>query len=57
MKWTDCRGLHLTSEIRVNFSLNEPPKYGLCNPGHNILELYNILVEIRFTTRKRKLDV
>ena len=27
------------------------------NPGHNILELYNILVEIRFTTSKTKLDI
>ena len=29
---------------------------GNYNPGHNILELYNILVQIRFTTSKRKLD-
>ena len=27
------------------------------NSGHNILELYNILVQIRFTTSKRKLDI
>ena len=27
------------------------------NPGHNILELYNILVKIRFTTSKTKLDI
>ena len=27
------------------------------NPGHNISELYNILVEIQFTTSKRKLDI
>ena len=27
------------------------------NPGHNILELYNILVQIRFTTSKRKLEI
>ena len=26
------------------------------NPGHNILELYIILVQIRFTTSKKKLD-
>ena len=26
------------------------------NPGHNILELYNILVQIRFTISKKKLD-
>ena len=27
------------------------------NPGHNILELCNILVQIRFTISKRKLDI
>ena len=27
------------------------------NPGHNILELYNILLQTRFITSKRKLDV
>ena len=27
------------------------------NPGHNILELYNILVQIQFTTSKTKLDI
>ena len=27
------------------------------NPGHDILELYNILVKIRFTTSKTKLDI
>ena len=26
------------------------------NPGHNILELYNALVQIRVTTSKTKLD-
>ena len=30
---------------------------GTYNPGHNILELYNILVEIRLTTIKTKLDI
>ena len=25
------------------------------NPGHNILELYNVLVQIRFATSKRNL--
>ena len=28
-----------------------------CNPDHNILELYNMLVEIWFTTSKTKLDI
>ena len=29
----------------------------LCyNPGHNIMELYNILVQIQFATSKTKLD-
>ena len=27
------------------------------NPGHNILELHNILVKIRFTTSETKLDI
>ena len=27
------------------------------NPAHNIFELYYILVTIRFTTSKRKLDI
>ena len=27
------------------------------NPGHNILELYNILLQIQFTTSITKLDV
>ena len=27
------------------------------NPGHNILELYNILVQIWFTLSKTKLDI
>ena len=32
---------------------------GYCtyNPGYNILELHNILVKIRFTTSKTKLDI
>ena len=28
-----------------------------CNPGHNILELYYILVQARFTTFKTELDI
>ena len=27
------------------------------NPGHKILELYNMLLQIRFTTSKSKLDI
>ena len=27
------------------------------NPGHNTLKLYNILVQIRFTTSNMKLDI
>ena len=30
---------------------------GYYSPGHNILELYNILAQIQFTTSKRKLDI
>ena len=32
-------------------------KYMTYNPGHNILELYNILVQVRFTTSKTKLYI
>ena len=28
-----------------------------CNLGHNILELYNVLVQIRLTTSKTKRDI
>ena len=31
--------------------------FGYYNPGHNILKLYNTLVQIRFTTSKTKLDI
>ena len=27
------------------------------NPGHNILELYNDLVQVQFTTSKTKRDI
>ena len=27
------------------------------NPGHNILELYNVLVKVRFATSKTKHDI
>ena len=27
------------------------------NPGHNVLELYKILVQVRFSTSKTKLDI
>ena len=30
---------------------------GTYNPGHNILEPYNILVNVGFTTSKTKLDI
>ena len=29
----------------------------ISNPGHNILELYNFLVLVQFTTSKTKLDI
>ena len=29
----------------------------LINPGHNILELYSVLVLVRFATGKPKLDI
>ena len=39
----------------VAFSLFLSSKY--YNPGHNILELYNILVQVQFPTSKTKLDI
>ena len=32
-------------------------EFGTYNPGHNILELYNILVQAWFPTSKTKLDI
>ena len=32
-------------------------KFGKYNLGHNILELYNVLVHIRLTTSKTKRDI
>ena len=29
----------------------------ICNLGHNILQLYNVLVEIQLTTSKTKRDI
>ena len=29
----------------------------ICNLGHNILELYNVLIQTRLTTSKRKRDI
>ena len=40
----------LKTLVKVNYL----PNY---NAGHNVLELYNILVPIRFTTSKRTLDI
>ena len=31
--------------------------YQTYNPGHNILELYNVLVQVRVATSKTKLDI
>ena len=30
---------------------------GFLNLGHNILELYNYLIQVRFATSKMKLDI
>ena len=48
------------SFLLYNISLTRSLKsqqYRTYNPGHNILELCNILVQIRFTTSKRKVDI
>ena len=31
--------------------------YLICHPGHDILKLYNILVQVRCATIKTKLDI
>ena len=54
--------LHTHPPINVNLTFvvatwvwNSSLKY--YNPGHNILLLYNVLVEVWFTTSKMKLDI
>ena len=43
-----------TTVIEISSGSEDEVSY---NPGHNILELYSILVQIRFFTYKRKLDI
>ena len=49
VKKTRCKNTESTSKLSDN-----EESY---NPGHNILELYNVLVQIQFTKCKRKLDI
>ena len=43
-----------TTLVKINLFKTQLGSY---NPGHNSLELYKILVQIRFTTSKRKVDI
>ena len=35
---------------------NDTPRFFHYNPNHNILELYKVLVQVRFATTKTELD-
>ena len=37
--------------------LNSHDTITIYNPGHDILEPYNILIQIRFNTSEKKLDI
>ena len=54
---TKIRNLDISSNNKILPKLWFPKILINCNPGHNILELCNILVQIRFTTSKMKLDI
>ena len=45
------------SRFESSLEVQRAKRKFLDNPGHNILELYSILVQIRFPTSKRKLDI
>ena len=53
--------LHDNKVITTKHSYKLAPDMDLLyrnyNPDHNILELYNILLHVRFTTSKMKLDI
>ena len=46
----------LTS-LKTNIEVIMVNMVSIYNPGHNILVLYNILVEVQFSTSKTKLDI
>ena len=43
--------------VVVECSNGAPSKQLTYNLGHNILELYNVIVQIRFTASKTKRDI
>ena len=49
--------LHVTSLVDLREILRIRHTITNYNLGHNILEFCNILVQIRFTPSKRKLDI
>ena len=61
LKATTTPTLTLRNLPALGFDSNSPylmiNMYINYNPGHNVLELYNILVEIQFTISKTKLDI
>ena len=48
---------HFSQNFESSLEVQRAKRKFSDNTGHNILELYNILVQIRFTTSKRKLDI
>ena len=41
----------------MNKKITQGTTEGIYNPGHNILELYSVLLQVRFATSKTKLDI
>ena len=53
----DRKDLFWSNYVQKNQCSQFQVKCGTYDPGHIILELYNILVKIRFTTSKTKHDI
>ena len=52
---TSCRQIvTLLKYFRFMANLEQ---FGSCNLGHNIFELYNVLIQTRLTTSKTKRDI
>ena len=45
------------SQVDINVWSQTIMQEQIYNPGHSILELYNILVQVRFATSRTKLDI
>ena len=50
-------GISIKKNIRAIYIVSVLSFLLTYNPGHNVLELYNILVQFQFTASKRKLDI